>query len=84
MQVGIIINTMTFEARELMNAASKYFPGMKVTTFKNDDFKFSLYKNEDFTENVDIFLQRSLSFSRALYSSFILENYGYKVISSYD
>src|SRR5271157_3066417 len=79
--IGIIINTMTFEAREIMNAAAKYFPNdVKMEVFKNDDMKFDITSDNSMKVDIDVFLQRSLSFSRANYSSFILENYGYRSI----
>jgi [lysine-biosynthesis-protein LysW]--L-2-aminoadipate ligase len=84
-KIGVIINTMTFEAREIMNAATKYFPDVKMEVFKNDDMKFDITSDNGLNADdadVDVFLQRSLSFSRANYSSFILENYGYRSICS--
>ncbi|HME51207.1 MAG TPA: lysine biosynthesis protein LysX [Candidatus Lokiarchaeia archaeon] len=85
MNIGIVINQITFEARELMNAATKYFPSdIKIELFKNDDFKFDITDENDFKTDVDVFLQRSISMTRAIYTSFILENYGYRVISSHD
>jgi len=83
--IGIIINQITFEARELMNAATKYFPSdIKIELFKNDDFKFDITDENDFKTDVDVFLQRSISMTRAVYTSFIIENYGYRVISSHE
>lgn len=85
MNIGIIINQITFEARELMNAATKYFPSdIKIELFKNDDFKFDITDENDFKTDVDVFLQRSISMTRAVYTSFIIENYGYRVISSHE
>ncbi|MHA1794028.1 MAG: lysine biosynthesis protein LysX [Promethearchaeota archaeon] len=84
MQAGIIINNITFEARELLNASKKYFQGLNVKFFKNDNFIFDISHPSSKFNDIDIFIQRSLSYSRALYSSFILENYGFRVISSYD
>lgn len=84
MEIGIIINRVTFEARELINTAKKSFPGMNVEFYKNADLKFHLDDPDSTPSNVDVYLQRSLSYSRALYSSFLLENFGYKVITSYD
>ncbi|MEX2683680.1 MAG: lysine biosynthesis protein LysX [Candidatus Sigynarchaeota archaeon] len=84
MNIGIVINTITFEARELINAAAKYFPGVKIELFKNDDFKFDITDDNGFKTDVDVFLQRSISMTRAVYTSFILESYGYRVVSSHD
>lgn len=84
MEIGIIINRVTFEARELLNTAKKSFPGMNVKYYKNADLKFHLDDPDSTPSNVDVYLQRSLSYSRALYSSFLLGNFGYKVITSYD
>jgi len=82
--IGIVINTITFEAREIMNAATKHFSDVKIELFKNDDFKFDITDENDFKTDVDVFLQRSISMTRSVYTSFILENYGYRVISSHD
>jgi len=82
--IGIVINTITFEARELINAAAKYFPDVKIELFKNDDFKFDITDDNGFKTDVDVFLQRSISMTRAVYTSFILESYGYRVVSSHD
>ncbi|MBN2150282.1 MAG: RimK family alpha-L-glutamate ligase [Candidatus Lokiarchaeota archaeon] len=84
MNIGIVINTITFEARELMNAAAKYFPDVKIELFKNDDFKFDITDDDGFKTDVDVFLQRSISMTRAVYTSFIIESYGYRVVSSHD
>jgi [lysine-biosynthesis-protein LysW]--L-2-aminoadipate ligase len=84
MNIGIVINTITFEARELINTAAKYFPDVKIELFKNDDFKFDITDGNGFKTDVDVFLQRSISMTRAVYTSFILESYGYRVVSSHD
>jgi [lysine-biosynthesis-protein LysW]--L-2-aminoadipate ligase len=84
MNIGIVINTITFEARELMNAANKHFPDVKIELFKNDDFKFDITNDNGFKTDVDVFLQRSISMTRAVYTSFILESYGHRVISGHD
>ncbi|NMC03687.1 MAG: RimK family alpha-L-glutamate ligase [Candidatus Lokiarchaeota archaeon] len=84
MNIGIVINTITFEARELINTAAKYFPDVKIELFKNDDFKFDITDDNGFKTDVDVFLQRSISMTRAVYTSFILEGYGYRVVSSHD
>lgn len=44
----------------------------------------SLSSNKDIEPQMDLFLQRSLSLSRALYSTAIIEQKGYKIINSYD
>ncbi len=84
MNIGIVINTITFEARELINTAAKYFPDVKIELFKNDDFKFDITDGNGFKTDVDVFLQRSISMTRAVYTSFILQSYGYRVVSSHD
>ncbi|MHA1684561.1 MAG: lysine biosynthesis protein LysX [Promethearchaeota archaeon] len=84
MKIGIIINTVTFEARELFKSARKHYSGIDVEFFKNDNFMFDLSNPSSVPGDVDLFLQRSLSYSRALYSSFILGNFGYPVISSFE
>ncbi len=84
MNIGIVINTITFEARELINSAAKYFPDVKIELFKNDAFKFDITDDNGFKTDVDVFLQRSISMTRAVYTSFILESYGYRVVSSHD
>jgi [lysine-biosynthesis-protein LysW]--L-2-aminoadipate ligase len=84
LNIGIVINTITFEARELINSAAKYFPDVKIELFKNDDFKFDITDDNGFKTDVDVFLQRSISMTRAVYTSFILESYGYRVVSSHD
>src|SRR5512137_626561 len=84
MNIGIVINTITFEARELINTAAKYFPDVKIELFKNDDFKFDITDGNGFKTDVDVFLQRSISMTRAVYTSFILQSYGYRVVSSHN
>ena len=83
LKLGIIINTITFEARELIKSSKKYFNNLEVELYKNDNFKFDITSDSNSFDDIDAFLQRSLSYSRALYSSFILENMGNLVISSY-
>nr|MDO8118200.1 RimK family alpha-L-glutamate ligase [Candidatus Sigynarchaeota archaeon] len=84
MKLGIIINIVTFEVKELLNAAKKHFPDVQVELFKNDDFKFDITDPKGFNTDVDVFIQRSISMTRAVYTSMIIENFGYRVINSYD
>ena len=78
MHFTIICNKLSWEEKEIIKAARKR--NIEVDILLNNDLALNL-EREEF--NTDIFLQRSLSYYRGLYSTAILENKGYPVVNSY-
>jgi [lysine-biosynthesis-protein LysW]--L-2-aminoadipate ligase len=89
-KVGIILNKVSFEEKELILALEE--KGHKVVQLNNQRLYLPLRKpldgrSEDFLKDIkesDVIIQRSLSLTRGLYSSAILECLGKKVVNSYD
>ena len=78
MLITIIFNRISWEEKQLVTEAKR--KGVNVDTLDNRNVFFDLEKKNFET---DVFLQRSLSYLRGLYSTAILENQGYHVVNSY-
>ena len=90
MKVGIVLNKVSFEEKEIILALEE--KGHKVVQLNNQRFYLPLVKSldgrtEDFLKDIkdaDVILQRSLSLTRGMYSSAILECLGKKIVNTYD
>ncbi|MHA1489004.1 MAG: RimK family alpha-L-glutamate ligase [Promethearchaeota archaeon] len=82
MLIGIVMNRVTWEIKQLINEFEKRQINYKLVN--NQKIYYTLSKNKDLKENFDIFLERSLSYWRGFYSCAILESKGYKVINNFE
>jgi [lysine-biosynthesis-protein LysW]---L-2-aminoadipate ligase len=85
MKVGIILNRVNFEEKQIIQALEA--DGHKVEQLNNQQMILQLDKSEKDDKiytDFDVVLQRSLSLSRSLYSSVILESKGVKVVNDYE
>lgn len=85
MKVGIILNRVNYEEKQIIQALEA--EGHKVEQLNNQQMILQLNKsdkNDNYYHGFDIILQRSLSLSRSLYISAILESKGVKVLNDYE
>ncbi len=82
MKLGLVINRVNPEEKAIIKACRKH--GVDVHQFNDQRIQLSLNAEKDIQPEVDMFLQRSLSFSRGLYTTAAIENKGYKIINSFD
>jgi [lysine-biosynthesis-protein LysW]--L-2-aminoadipate ligase len=81
MKVGILINRVTWEVKRLINELKKR--NIEYDLLNNQKIYFRLSTEKDLQEEYDLFLERSLSYLRGLYSAAILETKGYKIINNF-
>jgi len=86
LKIGIVINRVNFEEKQIIHAFESR--GHKIIQLNNQRLYLALKKTKDDIQNkygdLDIILQRSLSYTRGLYSTAILEMKGFKVINSFE
>jgi len=82
MLIGILLNRVTWEVKQIIEELDKQ--NVKYKLLNNQKIYFKLTKEKDLSEDFSIFLERSLSFFRGLYSAAILETKGYKVINNHE
>lgn len=82
MLVGILINRITWEVKQLITEFEKN--QIKYELLNNQKVYYKLSKEKDLKSNFDLILERSLSYLRGLYSCAILETKGYKVINNFE
>lgn len=82
MLVGILINRITWEVKQLIAEFEKN--QIKYELLNNQKVYYKLSKEKDLKSNFDLILERSLSYLRGLYSCAILETKGYKVINNFE
>jgi lysine biosynthesis enzyme LysX len=82
MKLGLMINRVNFEEKQIIKACEKQ--GIDPIQFNNQRISFDIAHQKNLTPEVDIILQRSLSLTRALYSTAILESKGYTVVNNYE
>ena len=80
--VGIIINRITWEVRQIINELESN--QIKYELINNKKVYYKLSKVKDLKEKYDIILERSLSYLRGLYSCAVLEKKGYQVINNFN
>ncbi|MFX1257624.1 MAG: RimK family alpha-L-glutamate ligase [Promethearchaeota archaeon] len=81
MLIGVLFNRITWEIKQLINEFEKRQVDYKLVNNQKTYFKLS--NEKDLEDNFDIFLERSLSYLRGLYSCSILETKGYKIINNF-
>ncbi|MBD3256381.1 MAG: RimK family alpha-L-glutamate ligase [Candidatus Lokiarchaeota archaeon] len=82
MLVGILFNRITWEIKEIIKILEK--KEINYELLNNQNIYFKLSNKKDLDLECDVFLERSLSFFRGLYSTAILESKGYNIINSFD
>ncbi len=82
MLIGILINRITWEIKQLITEFDN--KQIKYKLLNNQTVYFKLSKEKDKKDNFDLILERSLSYLRGLYSCAILETKGYKVINNFE
>jgi len=80
--IGIIMNRITWEIRQILNELEKR--NIKYKLLNNSNIFYKLTKDKDLEDDFDIILERSLSYFRGLFSCAILESKGYKVINNFN
>jgi len=84
MLVGIILNRITWEIKQLISEFEKQNIKYELMNNQKIYFKLSKEKDIDLNDDINLILERSLSFLRGMYSCAILEQKGYKVINNYE
>lgn len=82
MLIGILFNQITWEIKQIIAELEKR--QIKYKLVNNQNIYYKLSKEKDLEDNFDVFLERSLTIFRGLYSSAILETKGYKVINNFE
>ena len=84
MFIGIILNRITWEVKQLISEFEKR--NIKYELLNNQKIYFKLSKQKDLglKDDFNLILERSLSFLRGMYSCAIMEKKGYKVINNYN
>jgi len=80
--LGIIYDILRWEERNIIEQAKRL--GHSVNLIYLKSFGFSSKDTSFSSSLIDIFLQRSVSHSKALISCILFENLGYKVINDYN
>ena len=82
MLVGVLFNQITWEIKQIITELEKKQINYKL--IDNKDICYKLSQDKDLDDNFDVFLERSLTIFRGLYTSAILETKGYKVINNFE
>ncbi len=82
MKIGILLNRITWEIKQLIEQFKQ--KNINFELLNNQRIFFKLNKDKNLKEECDLFLERSLSYLRGLYSAAILELKGYKIINNYN
>ena len=82
MKIGILLNRVKFEEKQIILACKKH--GIDIEQFNNQRMILNLGKAKDIEPAVDVFLQRALSHSRGLYSTAIIESKGYPMVNNFN
>lgn len=79
MNIGLIYNQISWEEKSIIEEAKK--KGVKIRPFDIRKIHLKIRDEREFSD-VDIFLERSLSYTKGLFSTMILETQGFRVINS--
>jgi [lysine-biosynthesis-protein LysW]--L-2-aminoadipate ligase len=80
MKLGLLINRINYEEKQILKACEQI--GVDLIQFNNQRTTFEISKEKNIDPPVDVFLQRSLSIIRSIYSTAILESKGYTVVNN--
>ncbi|MHA1282132.1 MAG: RimK family alpha-L-glutamate ligase [Promethearchaeota archaeon] len=81
MLIGITVNRITWEVKQIINELEK--KSIKYKVLNNQKLYFKLSNSKDLDDNYTVILERSLSYFRGLYICSILETKGYDVINNF-
>ncbi|MGV9172393.1 MAG: RimK family alpha-L-glutamate ligase [Promethearchaeia archaeon] len=76
------MNRVTWEIKQIIKELDKQ--GIDYELINNQEVYFELTKEKDLPNDYSLFLERSLSYFRGLYTSAILESKGYKTINNFE
>ncbi|WXG40413.1 MAG: lysine biosynthesis protein LysX [Candidatus Freyarchaeum deiterrae] len=79
MNIGLIYNQISWEEKSITEEAKKQ--GVNVKPLDIRKIYLKIQDGQEFSE-VDLFLERSLSYTKGLFSTMVLENQGFRVINS--
>ncbi|MFB0563713.1 MAG: lysine biosynthesis protein LysX [Candidatus Lokiarchaeia archaeon] len=79
MNIGLIYNQISWEEKAIVEEAKKQ--GIKIQPFDCRKMHLKIQDGKEFSD-INLFLQRSLSYTKGLYSTAILESQGFRVINS--
>ncbi len=82
MKIGILINRVTWEVKQLITEFEKR--KINYNLINNQKLFFRLNKEKEFEGRYDVILERSLSYLRGLYTTAILETKGYNIVNNYN
>ena len=83
MHLGMLFSRIRLEEKMILEAARER--DIQVTKIKDDDVHFDLEnQNGSSWKDIDLFLERCVSHSRAFYSLRFLEQYGYTTINKFE
>jgi [lysine-biosynthesis-protein LysW]--L-2-aminoadipate ligase len=83
MHIGMLFSRIRKEEKLILEAARER--DIQVTKIKDDDIHFDLENNNGAAwKNIDVFLERCVSHSRAFYALRFLEGYGYTTVNQFE
>ncbi|MGQ9719835.1 MAG: lysine biosynthesis protein LysX [Candidatus Jordarchaeum sp.] len=77
--IGLIYNQISWEEKAIVEEAKKQ--GIKIKPYDSRKMHLKIQNGKEFSE-IDLFLQRSVSYTKGLYSSAVLESQGFRIINS--
>ncbi len=81
MILGLLTDRIRLDEKLIMKAAEKMDVKVEIIDITNTFFDITNFENP--FDQIDIFLQRSISTLKGLYVTKILETYGYQVVNSF-
>ena len=82
LKIGILLNRITWEIKQIIKELEKN--QVKFKLINNQEIYYTISKQKDLENDIDIIIERSLSYLRGLYSCAVLELKGFKVINNFE
>lgn len=79
MNIGLIYNQISWEEKTIIEEAKKQ--GLEIKPLDCRKMSLKIQDGNAFSD-IDLFLERSLSYTKGLYSTMVLESLGFKVVNS--
>ncbi len=79
MNIGLIYNQISWEEKAIVEEAKKQ--GIQIQPYDSRKMHLKIQDGKEFSD-IDLFLQRSVSYTKGLYSTVVLESQGFRVINS--
>lgn len=80
--VGILMNRVTWEIKQIIKELEKN--QINYDLINNQELQYEITNQKDLEKDYTLFLERSLSYFRGLYTSSILETKGYTTINNFE